>query len=751
MFIPRPKQEQILAYEGGKMGVSAVPGSGKTQILSLLAAQIIASGVLEDEQEVLVVTLVNAAVDNFSIRVGNLVKERGLLPNLGYRVRTLHGLAHDIVRERPDLLGLAENFQIIDERVADQIRREAASAWLKANPYALDDYLDFGLEESKLDWVRRDHLPDRVSDVALAFIRLAKDQQQTPVEMQARLEQLPVPLPLAQMGCEIYQSYQQALLYRGALDFDDLIRLALQAIQLDEHYLERLSRRWPYVLEDEAQDSSQLQEQILEKLTEEHGNWVRVGDPNQAIFETFTTASPESLRDFLAAPDVDDLDMPNSGRSTKSIIDLANYLIGWTQEEHPREEVRQALVPPPIELTPPGDPQPNPTDDPQAIQLVESKLTAQEEIQYVVNSIADWLPSHPDNTVAVLVPRNKRGFDMVSELGRRGLDYTDSLLRSTAETRGAAGALANIINYLADPGSSRMLAKAYHVWRRDAWKEEDNRAQFEKVKSRINKCRQVEDYIWPRAGNDWMESIALDEDQSWIAAELEGYRQVVRRWQGATTLPIDQLVLSLAQDLFYEPPDLAIAHKLAILLRQAGETNSDWHLPDFTDELAVIAKNERRFLGFSDDDTGFDPEAHKGQVVISTMHKAKGLEWDRVYLLSVNNYDFPSGQPGDSYIAEAWFLRDQLNLEAETIEQLEVALSSGDYDWYEEGRASKSARLEYVSERLRLLYVGITRAKKELFITWNTGRDGKLLPTLAFQALIGYWEKRLSDMGEYQA
>ena len=121
MFIPRPKQKEILAYQMGKMGVSAVPGSGKTQILSLLAAQIIASGVLEDDQEVLVVTLVNSAVDNFAIRVGDLVKEQGLLPNLGYRVRTLHGLAHDIVRERPDLIGLSEEFQIIDERTAAQI------------------------------------------------------------------------------------------------------------------------------------------------------------------------------------------------------------------------------------------------------------------------------------------------------------------------------------------------------------------------------------------------------------------------------------------------------------------------------------------------------------------------------------------------------------------------------------------------------------------------------------------------------
>jgi DNA helicase-2/ATP-dependent DNA helicase PcrA len=747
MFVPRPKQEEILAYRGGKMGVSAVPGSGKTQILSFLAAQIIASGVLEDEQEVLVVTLVNAAVDNFAIRVGNLVKERGLLPNLGYRVRTLHGLAHDIVRERPDLLGLSENFQIIDERAADQIRREAASAWLKANPYALDDYLDHGLEGSKLDWVRRDHLSQRVSDVALALIRLAKDKQLSSEEIRARLEQLPVPLPLAQMGCEIYQSYQQALLYRGALDFDDLIRLALQAIRLDGNYLERLSHRWPYILEDEAQDSSQLQETILETLTAPHGNWVRVGDPNQAIFETFTTADPQNLRDFLKLPDVTSLDMPNSGRSTTSIIDLANYLIEWTQEAHPREEVRNALVPPPIEATPPGDPQPNPTDDPYAIHLVEDKLTPQEEIQFVVDSLAGWLPSHPEETVAVLVPRNKRGFDLVDALGSRGLDYTDSLLRSTTETRGAAGALGNLLNYLSDPGSPKMLARAYHVWRRAAWQDDEYKKQLERVRGRINRCRQVEDYLWPRAGKDWLSGLDLKADQSWIGDELEKFREVVRRWQGAITLPIDQLILSLAQDIFHEPPDLAIAHKLAILLRQAGEANSEWRLPDFTEELAVIARNERRFLGFSEDDTGFDPEAHKGQVVISTMHKAKGLEWDRVYLMSVNNYDFPSGQQYDRYIAEAWFLRDHLNLEAETIDQLQIALSSGEYDWYEEGRASKEARLDYVAERLRLLYVGITRAKRELFITHNTGRDGKLLPAGSFQALIGFWEKRLAGLG----
>jgi len=105
MFTLRPHQQQILQYTHGKMGVSAVPGSGKTWTLSLLAAEIIQRGSMDDEQEVLIVTLVNSAVDNFYQRVSDFVKERGLLPNLGYRVRTLHGLAHDIVRERPALVG----------------------------------------------------------------------------------------------------------------------------------------------------------------------------------------------------------------------------------------------------------------------------------------------------------------------------------------------------------------------------------------------------------------------------------------------------------------------------------------------------------------------------------------------------------------------------------------------------------------------------------------------------------------------
>jgi DNA helicase-2/ATP-dependent DNA helicase PcrA len=129
-------------------------------------------------------------------------------------------------------------------------------------------------------------------------------------------------------------------------------------------------------------------------------------------------------------------------------------------------------------------------------------------------------------------------------------------------------------------------------------------------------------------------------------------------------------------------------------------------------------------------------------VVVTTMHKAKGLEWDRVYLLSVNNYDFPSLQPNDRYISEKWFVREELNLEAETLAQLHAAIKNNEYAWYEPGQATRKARLDYVRERLRLLYVGITRAKKDLIITWNTGRTGEQIQALPFSALQGWLETR---------
>ena len=137
------------------------------------------------------------------------------------------------------------------------------------------------------------------------------------------------------MVCRFTKTTQRGLSVRGGVDFDDLILLALQALESDDSLLARLQQRWPYVLEDEAQDSSALQEQMLTLLTAGHGNWVRVGDPNQAINTTFTSANPRFLREFVDSEAVNALPLPNSGRSAPPIIKLANQFIDWSRGGHP--------------------------------------------------------------------------------------------------------------------------------------------------------------------------------------------------------------------------------------------------------------------------------------------------------------------------------------------------------------------------------------------------------------------------------
>lgn len=752
-FTPRPSQESILRYTGGTLGISAVPGSGKTHVLSALAAQIIGSGVLGVDQEVLIVTLVNSAVDNFSQRIGGFIQQRGLIPHIGYRVRTLHGLAHDIVRENPSLVGLDSRFAIVDEREAEFIRKEAATAWLSANPYALDDYIDPTMDASRQDWVRRQKMPELVNSLAVAFIRSAKDYRQTPESLRARLDAAPTSLPLAEMGWDIYTNYQRALIYRGAVDFDDLIRLALEALTISPELLERLQRRFPFILEDESQDSSALQEQILSKLSV--GNWVRVGDPNQAIFETFTTAKPEYLLRFIDEADFKQ-DLPVSGRSQPAVIALANQLIDWVREGHPLPESRNALTTPYIQAAAPDDPQPNPPEDPDGIRLVGTKYAPEEEVEAIIKSVEKWLPSHQDQTVAILVPRNARGVDVINRLKERKIEYVE-YLSSTSTTRAAAGALGNVAAYLADPSSPAKLAKVYQVWRREWRDEAEQKAFYTALTNLIRKCEHVETFLAPHPDRDWLADLGRGQslggvspdngladlggfDPEAVLTELETFRVLVQRWQGTTLLPIDQMILTLAQDLFTEPADLALAHKLALVLRTAANDHPDWRLPELTTELGVVAKNERRFLGFSADDSGFDPNRHRGKVVVATMHKAKGLEWDRVYLMSVNNYDFPAGMANDQYISEKYFVRGSLNLEAEALAQLQNALATGEYDWQAEGEATQRARVDYVRERLRLFYVGITRARRDLIVTWNTGRHGDQTQALAFAALQGWWE-----------
>ena len=740
MFKARPNQQEIIDFEKGRMGVAAVPGSGKTHTLSYLAANLIAKGLIEDDQEVLIVTLVNSSVDNFSQRITKFISSFGLMPNFGYRVRTLHGLAHDIVKERPGLVKLENRFEIADEGETHEIIERITGNWLKTNPNFVEDFKNKTIENHSKGKVRMGW-EKLLADIADSFIRQSKDLELTPMDIRTMLDKMPESSPLFELGYHAYSEYQQALSYRGAVDFEDLIRLAIKALKTDEGFLQRLAYRWPFILEDEAQDSSLLQEKILRLLADNGSSWVRVGDPNQAIYETFTTASPRYLREFMHQKGVEAYDLPNSGRSTKSIISLANHLISWTNSTHPVAEIQEALSPPFILPTPPGDPQPNPPDDPNGIHLYIKKLEPAEEIQLIAKSIQQWIKNNADKTVAVLVPRNERGAEMVSALQAAQIDCIE-LLQTSHSTRKTAKALSKIMQFFADPTKSTSLAEFFKVFIEYTAKENPNNELLLKLNKEIINCKNVENILAPVPGKDDLERIKEGLDEKWALDNLEDFHNQLLDWQRASLLPIDQFILTISMILFKKPSDLATAYKIANFLERASKLHTEWNFTDFTNQLASIASNRIKLIGFSEEDLGFDPDQYKGKVVISTVHKAKGLEWDRVYLLSVNNYDYPSYEEQDQYIAERWFIRDQLNLQAETLAALKSLVNSpGIENSPGEGLATQQARLDYCSERLRLLYVGITRARKELIVTWNTGQRGQCYPATPLKELNRYWEE----------
>ena len=731
----RQSQEKILAYRSGKMGVAAVPGSGKTWTLSHLAAKLIMNSNLEDDQEILILTLTNSAVDNFSSRIGKILHDSKLIEGFGYRVRTLHGLANDIIHIRPELAGLPNDYAIIDSQETTAILDEEVHRYLKTHPEFFDDLVNLDAPDRQIQKFKADDFPKLIRDVAGAWIQQAKDLGQAPADLQFLIDQHEEGTELVNACNKIYSAYQTGLKNRVGLDFSDLITLAYRCLQNDPTLLSLLQYRWPFVLEDEAQDSSALQQKILELLCGADSNWVRVGDPNQAIYESFTTANPELLKGFIRQNNVRAVDLPESGRSCPAVISLANNLIDWSSSRHPNMNVRDALSLPHIKPTLAGDPQQNPADRPDSLSLNARLFTPQEEIGFLIKDINAYRAAHPQDTIAVLATLNSRVAVLSDTLAKTGLPVCTELIRLAEPVRLSAGAVANIllaINYPEFPANLRAAFKVIH--RAD----QDNAERWESIEAAgkwLAGIKQTESFLYPASNQVWKQEASdygLDDAQNYL---LEAFRLLVYDWHQAATLPLDQIIQVVSMDLNLTQAETAAVYRMAVYVKDLQQKNPESPKAALIQELIEIAKNKRNFTSFREDKGGFEPDAHAGEVVVATFHKSKGLEWDKVYLTSCSNYDFPSGDPGDSYIAESYVLKDRLNLQAEALAQMQSMLEGKPLEDFHRGYAAFSARDTYIRERLRVLYVGITRARKSLTITVNNG-GGRNIPSLALKHLI---------------
>ncbi len=297
-------------------------------------------------------------------------------------------------------------------------------------------------------------------------------------------------------------------------------------------------------------------------------------------------------------------------------------------------------------------------------------------------SVKSWLERNRDSTVAILVPRNQSGADIVKVLRGLGVDYEEALKRRLRRGRSLVLSIASSGGYRARDDEA--LGSAFEATTRAERDEEI-------VKSLIKRLRgvdYVERYMAPR-DRDWLIETYGATGGGEERRRLEGFRELARRWQAGVLLPIDELILTIAGDIFKEPAELATAYSIAISVRGRIDARRGAALSEIADELGLVAKNKRGVTGLSDADNSFDPESYKGRVVVTTVHKAKGLEWDRVDLI-VNNYDYPSADDGDSYQGEYYYVRDKLNLQAEALAMLDTLSTKREY---REGDATFDARV----------------------------------------------------------
>jgi DNA helicase-2/ATP-dependent DNA helicase PcrA len=254
-----------------------------------------------------------------------------------------------------------------------------------------------------------------------------------------------------------------------------------------------------------------------------------------------------------------------------------------------------------------------------------------------------------------------------------------------------------------------------------------------------------ETFLFPGEDDELIRALpagVADEDD---LVGLESFAILLRRLFDLRTLPIDDLTLTLADQLFaggeFREADLAIAYQIASLLRQWRETQPEWRLPELTAQLQQAVAGQRSLGVIRSNDLGYDPVP--GRITLSTQHSAKGLEWDAVYLVGIDGQWIP-GSLESRFRGDYDAYGDDLR--AEAVAQLRY-LMAGEPGLYDGRNATESAHIEVICERLRLLYVGITRARRFLQIsrsrsTRQSGADRDTEPATVLGVLYRYLQNQ---------
>ncbi|MFR4826419.1 MAG: DNA helicase PcrA [Veillonella nakazawae] len=568
------EQQQAVQHTEGPLLILAGAGSGKTKVLTVRIAHLLAQGV--NPYEILAITFTNKAAKEMKSRV------EGLVGDVANRIwlSTFHSFCAKFLRfELDNFLGYNSNFTIYDTSDSQAVIKAALKA------LNLDDkYYPAGSMIGAISDAKNKLL------FASDFRKQARDFYQQKV-------------------ADVYEYYERELRKNNALDFDDLLLVAVKLLQSNEAVLDKYSKRFRYVMIDEYQDTNHAQYLLAKLLASHWKNIAVVGDADQSIY-AWRGADIQNILDFEKDyPNCTSIKLEQNYRSTKIILDAANAVIE-NNEGRPKKNLW--------------------TDKTEGAKI--QHFTAQsehEEAAFIGDTIAKKHDIHgvPYGDMAILYRTNAQSRVLEEALIKRALPYTMVGGTKFYDRKEIKDVLA-YLRVLYNPFDDLSLLRIINVPKRSIG---------------ATTVAKLQDYARANGTSLFMTLTQLhlvDTIKGKTKEKLEEFGilifTLVAEMEDKTVLDILESILDrtgyLAQlEESTDPQDQARAENIGELLSVAKDfqdTNPTGTVEDFLEQVALV-----------NDVDSFEQEESK--VTLMTLHAAKGLEFPIVFLGGLEEGLFP--------------------------------------------------------------------------------------------------------------
>ena len=568
------EQQQAVQHTEGPLLILAGAGSGKTKVLTVRIAHLLAQGV--NPYEILAITFTNKAAKEMKSRV------EGLVGDVANRIwlSTFHSFCAKFLRfELDNFLGYNSNFTIYDTSDSQAVIKAALKA------LNLDDkYYPVGAMIAAISDAKNKLL------FASDFRKQARDFYQQKV-------------------ADVYEYYERELRKNNALDFDDLLLVAVKLLQSNAAVLDKYSKRFRYVMIDEYQDTNHAQYLLAKLLASHWKNIAVVGDADQSIY-AWRGADIQNILDFEKDyPNCTSIKLEQNYRSTKIILDAANAVIE-NNEGRPKKNLW--------------------TDKTEGAKI--QHFTAQsehEEAAFIGDTIAKKHDIHgvPYGDMAILYRTNAQSRVLEEALIKRALPYTMVGGTKFYDRKEIKDVLA-YLRVLYNPFDDLSLLRIINVPKRSIG---------------ATTVAKLQDYARANGTSLFMTLTQLhlvDTIKGKTKEKLEEFGilifTLVAEMEDKTVLDILEAILDrtgyLAQlEESTDPQDQARAENIGELLSVAKDfqdTNPTGTVEDFLEQVALV-----------NDVDSFEQEESK--VTLMTLHAAKGLEFPIVFLGGLEEGLFP--------------------------------------------------------------------------------------------------------------